>query len=145
MEQDQVNRQVVPVWRCSAWPGTAGCSGHCEQVHEAALICLALLVHYVKYMMQDILVDLLIDCWLCRKNLLGIIPLTSKNVNMTLTFDFVLLFMALAMSETSTDCSGAWFLDHTQNCPVGWGCRIYQLHFCRGVRPPPHPKAISWP
>ena len=21
-------------------------------------------------------------------------------------------------------------------CPVGWGCRIHQLHFCREVRPP---------
>ena len=21
--------------------------------------------------------------------------------------------------------------------PVSWGCRIYQLHLCRGVRPPP--------
>ena len=20
-------------------------------------------------------------------------------------------------------------------CPVGWGCRIHRLHFCRGVRP----------
>ena len=20
--------------------------------------------------------------------------------------------------------------------PVGWGCRIYRLHLCRGVRPP---------
>ena len=27
-------------------------------------------------------------------------------------------------------------------CPVGWGCRIYQLHLCRGVRPPP-PTCIS--
>ena len=23
-------------------------------------------------------------------------------------------------------------------CPVGWGCRIHQLHLCRGVIPPPH-------
>ena len=22
--------------------------------------------------------------------------------------------------------------------PVGWGCRIHQLHLCRGVRPPPN-------
>ena len=22
--------------------------------------------------------------------------------------------------------------------PVGWGCRIHWLHFCRGVRPPSH-------
>ena len=26
-------------------------------------------------------------------------------------------------------------------CPVGWGCRIRQLLFCRGVRPPPQ---MSW-
>ena len=23
-------------------------------------------------------------------------------------------------------------------CPVGWGCRIYRLHLCRGVRPTPN-------
>ena len=22
------------------------------------------------------------------------------------------------------------------SCPVCWGCRIHQLHLCRGVRPP---------
>ena len=22
-------------------------------------------------------------------------------------------------------------------CPVGWGCRIHRLHFCRGVKPHP--------
>ena len=22
------------------------------------------------------------------------------------------------------------------SCPVGWGCRIHQLHLCRGLRPP---------
>ena len=41
-EQDQVNREVVPVRPCSSQPGTAECSGHCEQVHcrgEAATIC----------------------------------------------------------------------------------------------------------
>ena len=27
-------------------------------------------------------------------------------------------------------------------CPVGWGCRIHRLHFCRGVRP--HPQTASW-
>ena len=24
------------------------------------------------------------------------------------------------------------------SCPVSWGCRIHQLHFSRGIRPPPH-------
>ena len=41
-EQDQVNREVVPVRRFSSQPGTAGCSERCEQVHchgEAAMIC----------------------------------------------------------------------------------------------------------
>ena len=41
-EQDQVNREVVPVRWCSSRPGTAGCWGRCEQVHcggEAATIC----------------------------------------------------------------------------------------------------------
>ena len=29
---------------------------------------------------------------------------------------------------------------------VSWGCRIRRLHFCRGVRPPPHPnEATCWP
>ena len=23
------------------------------------------------------------------------------------------------------------------DCPVGWGCRIHCLHFCKGVRPSP--------
>ena len=23
-------------------------------------------------------------------------------------------------------------------CSVGWGCRIYRLHLCRGVKPPPN-------
>ena len=22
------------------------------------------------------------------------------------------------------------------NCPVGWGCKIHRLHFCRGIIPP---------
>ena len=26
--------------------------------------------------------------------------------------------------------------------PVGWGCRIHQLHLCRGVRPPPRPMSV---
>ena len=41
-EQDQVNREVVPVRLCSSPPGTAGCAGRCEQGHcrgEAAMIC----------------------------------------------------------------------------------------------------------
>ena len=32
-----------------------------------------------------------------------------------------------------------WYLLVTWNhivCPVGWGCRIHQLHLCRGVRHP---------
>ena len=24
------------------------------------------------------------------------------------------------------------------SCPVGWGCRIKQLHLCKGVRPTPN-------
>ena len=24
------------------------------------------------------------------------------------------------------------------SCPVTWGCRMPQLHLCRGVRPPPN-------
>ena len=27
--------------------------------------------------------------------------------------------------------------DPKTTCPVGWGCRIHQLHFCRWVRPSP--------
>ena len=41
-EQDQVNRKIVPVRRCSSQPGTAGCAGRFEQGHccgEAATIC----------------------------------------------------------------------------------------------------------
>lgn len=39
---DQLNREVVPIRRCSPWSGTAGCSGRCVQSHcrvEAAMIC----------------------------------------------------------------------------------------------------------
>ena len=28
-------------------------------------------------------------------------------------------------------------LTHTHTFPISWDCRIYQLHFCSGVRPPP--------
>ena len=41
-EQDQVNREFFPIWQCSSRPGTAGCSGHCQQVlcrGEAVGIC----------------------------------------------------------------------------------------------------------
>lgn len=41
-EQDQVNRGVVPVRRCSSRQRTAGCSGRCEHVHcrgEKPKIC----------------------------------------------------------------------------------------------------------
>ena len=24
------------------------------------------------------------------------------------------------------------------NCPVGWGCSIYRLHLCKGVKPQPN-------
>lgn len=41
-KQDQVNREVVQVGQCSFMPGSAACSGRCEQVHcrgEPATIC----------------------------------------------------------------------------------------------------------
>ena len=34
------------------------------------------------------------------------------------------------------------FLSLSISCPVGWGCRIYRLHLCRGIRPPPHPTSV---
>ena len=34
IEKDQVNWEVVPVQWYSFYPRTAGCSGHCEQVHH---------------------------------------------------------------------------------------------------------------
>ena len=30
------------------------------------------------------------------------------------------------------------YISLTSSCPVGWGCRIHQLHLCRGVGPPPN-------
>ena len=32
------------------------------------------------------------------------------------------------------------FCTYALKCPypIGWGCRIYRLHLCRGVRPPPN-------
>ena len=66
-EQDQVNREVVAVQRCSSQPGTAGCSGCCQQGHccgEAATICPAttlVLSHTERSKSRRISVDLLID------------------------------------------------------------------------------------
>ena len=28
-------------------------------------------------------------------------------------------------------------------CPVNWGCRLHQLHLCRGVRPPPSTSVLD--
>ena len=37
----------------------------------------------------------------------------------------------------SIDTTAAWKKSiFILSCPVGWGCRIHQLHFCRGVTPP---------
>ena len=41
-EQGQVNRDIIPARQCTSRPRTAGCSGHCKQVHwrgETATIC----------------------------------------------------------------------------------------------------------
>ena len=29
-----------------------------------------------------------------------------------------------------------FFIIQSKMLPVGWGCKIHQLHLCRGVRPP---------
>ena len=42
----------------------------------------------------------------------------------------------LAMMTINID-----FVDTAGPCPVGWGCRIYRLHPCRGIR---HPQRVSW-
>ena len=34
--------------------------------------------------------------------------------------------------------------NQTPSCPVGWGCRIHWLHFCRGVRPLPKWVSRIW-
>ena len=61
-----MNREVVPVRRCSSWPGTARCSGRCEQVHchaEAATICpAATLLSSCTLGEAKVFVDLLTDC-----------------------------------------------------------------------------------
>ena len=40
-------------------------------------------------------------------------------------------------------CFGSfvWILSLPIFGPVGWDCRIHQLHFCRGLR---HPQWVSW-
>ena len=42
--------------------------------------------------------------------------------------------------QTEKHATFSWFLNwsfiSSVSCPVGWGCRIHWLHFCRGVRPP---------
>ena len=36
-------------------------------------------------------------------------------------------------------CSSRKSSNQKEDCPVGLGCRIYQLLLCKGIRPPPHP------
>ena len=40
-------------------------------------------------------------------------------------------------------CMYTYIYKHIYTRPVGWGCRIRRLHFCRGVRPPPN-EATCW-
>ena len=125
-EQDQVNREVVPVRRCSSRPGTAGCSGRCEQVHcrgEAATICPAT----VTLVTSRALSEAKAAGSLCRLADWSSGPVARTHCGrclwhrrtwstwLWLLILTVLLSSASATSETSTDSSGAWFPGRTQN------------------------------
>ena len=115
-EQDQVNKEVVLVWLCSSLPRTTRCSGHSEQVHcrgEAATICPTTTVASFRVPTQAYITGSPFrhtDFWSYGKNSQGTMPFTSMNV----IYMIVLLSSVLVTSETSTDCSSAWFPGCTQ-------------------------------
>ena len=122
-EQDQVNREVVPVRQCSSQPGTAGCSGQCEQVHcrgEAATFCPAITVVSYRALSkakpQDLFVTLLIDHLALWQELTVVDAWHQRTWStwLWLLILTILLSSASVTSETSTDSSGAWFPDRTQ-------------------------------
>ena len=47
-------------------------------------------------------------------------------VSLVLLLALFLLVQVMVSKKTTTNV-----------CPVGWGCRIHQLHFCRGVKKKP--------
>ena len=113
MEQDQVNREVVPIWQCSSHPKTAEYSRHCEQVccREAVTICSA--------------IHLVCSCTLNEAYTAGSsckladwwsgLELTVDDTSFFEECDHhdwhytVLLSSISATSKISTDYSGLWF------------------------------------
>ena len=138
-----MNREVVPVRRCSSRPGTAGCSGRCEQVHcrgEAATICPATTLVSSRALSEANAAGSL--CRLADWSS-GSVAKThygrclwyrrTSLISMTLTFDFdCLAFFGL------DDISGAWFLGHTKKSMTlrsksgsVWRRSMMSWHTCR--------------
>ena len=64
----------------------------------------------------------------------------SHSLTHSLTQSLSIFFLFLFSLIISLFFSHYLYLIHYLSlppiCPVGWGCRIHWLHFCRGVRPP---------
>ena len=107
----------------------------------------SLLTHFTKYTTKN-LVNLQIDRLAVGKNSVWTMHVPSKNViNKTLTYIFDgLVFLDPCDVRYSTG-SCFWVIpknpyliisdNFTKCCLVCSGSRIYHLHLCRGVRPPP--------
>ena len=73
--------------------------------------------------------------------LFGVVPMTPTKISITVTFMFHNFFSSLAMSKyLSHFSSSSSFSLYSAGIAksiigsVGWGCRIHQLHLCRGIR-----------
>ena len=56
-----------------------------------------------------------------------------------LNLSYIQVFFSRILLEFIPKLGGVIHLMHViqnNSCPVGWGCRIHQLHLCCGVRPP---------
>ena len=119
-----------PARWCSSRPGTAGCSGHWEQVHcrgEAATICPA-----TTLVSSCALNEAKAAGSLCRLADWSSGPVARTHCGrclwhrrtwstwLWLSILTVLLSSASVTSETSTDSSGAWFLGCTQKSIHQW-------------------------
>ena len=63
---------------------------------------------------------------------LNFLPCQNKSTPLYLLF---LFFFTLYLLRYCTNMYSS---------PVGWGCRIHQLHHCRWVRPPPTPECPGY-
>ena len=106
-----MNRRLVPLSQKLLYAQGIG-SRFIIMVKQPQFILLELLslpVPWVKHFLEDLFLDLLIDCLTYGKNSPWMVPFASKNViNMALSFDFVWLSLAFFDTKTSTDHSDTW-------------------------------------